>query len=103
MRNNWQDLLSRVIMACFLKSGFYVPKLNESMLVLGTSRYCKAKSITNSVLSFDFMGKFNAPCSLKSSRDVSIHVCKSVSLFFYILLSSYVYLFFPYINSMFLF
>jgi len=85
--SNWQDHLSWVIMACSLKSVFYVPKLNESML-LGT-KHVEAKSSTYTVLSTDFIGKpivlsevnGSKYSNLKTSRDVSINVCKSIVSF----------------------
>lgn len=83
-------------MACSLKSVFYVPKLNESML-LGPSRHVEAKSSTYSVLSTDFMGKpivlsevnGSKYYNLKTSRDVSINVCKSIFFFFCVLLIAF--------------
>jgi len=104
-------------MACSLKSVFYVPKLNESML-LGTkskgvlrlcpSKHVEAKSSTYSVLSIDFMGKpivlsevnGSKYYNIKTSRDVSINVCK---IFFLLIALLSCYFFFLYINSMFLF
>lgn len=88
-------------MACSLKSVFYVPKLNDTML-LGTkskgvlrlcpSRHVEAKSSTYSILSTDFIGKpivlsevnGSKYYNLKTSRDVSINAhatsCVSKSL-----------------------
>jgi hypothetical protein len=87
-------------MACSLKSVFYVPKLNDTML-LGTkskgvlrlcpSRHVEAKSSTYSILSTDFIGKpivlsevnGSKYYNLKTSRDVSINVCKSFVFFIF--------------------
>lgn len=82
-------------MACSLKSVFYVPKLNENMLLdtksKGVLRLCPSRHVE---------AKSSTYYNLRTSRVVSINVCKSFIFLLLIALLS-CYFFFLYINSMF--